>query len=102
MEVVQKDELEIWREPSIHGSKSAEPRLAQAGQEGLNETYTGGEHESMTRRVLIAFMAKHLGAQLGAIYLRNEMTCSQCKLGFSDRQGNFNASAGEGMSGRPL
>ncbi|WP_448871775.1 response regulator [Desulfobulbus propionicus] len=103
LEVDQKDELgDLARALNSMARNLQNLDWLKRGKEGLNDDLRG-EHESdaLARR-LIAFMAKHLGAQLGAIYLRNENDLVlRASWAFSDRQGNFNRfSLGEGMVGQ--
>lgn len=62
-----------------------------------------GEHESeQLAKRFTSFMTKHMGAQLGALYLRNEDVLElKASYAFTDRSGNFNRiGLGEGMVGQ--
>ena len=74
----------------------------QRGKEGLDDDLRGEHEADELARRLVSFMSKHLGAQLGAIYLRSEdELVLKASWSFFDRQGNFNRfNLGEGMVGQ--
>jgi len=103
LEVEQKDELgDLARALNSMARNLHDLDWLKQGKEGLDDDLRG-EHESdeLARR-LVAFMSKHLGAQLGAIYLRSENELVlKASWAFFDRQGNFNRfNLGEGMVGQ--
>jgi len=103
LDVDQKDELgDLASALNAMARNLHDLDWLKQGKEGLDDELRG-EHESdeLARR-LVAFMTKHLGAQLGAIYLRNEEDLVlKASWAFSDRQGNFNRfNLGEGMVGQ--
>ncbi|ABV36259.1 Histidine kinase [Shewanella sediminis HAW-EB3] len=74
----------------------------KSGKEGLDDKLRGDIELSELSSLFINFFTKHMGCQLGALYLFEEeklhLRASYC---FTDRQGNFNQLAlGEGMVGQ--
>ncbi|UZP66386.1 response regulator [Desulfovibrio mangrovi] len=99
----QKDELgELANALNTMAQDLRNMDWLQSGKEGLDDEMRG-EHETddLARRA-ISYLTKHLGAQLGAIYLLedNELKL-RSSYAFTDRGGNFNSFAlGEGMVGQ--
>ena len=74
----------------------------KSGKEGLDDTLRG-EHTSDTlAKQFVTFMARHMGAQLGAVYLLDgEVLSLKASYAFTNRDGNFNRiDLGEGMVGQ--
>lgn len=74
----------------------------KTGKEGLDDTLRGDHQlESLGRR-FVTYMARHMDAQVGALYLMNEGVLElKSSYAFTDRHGNFNRiSLGEGMVGQ--
>ncbi|RTR34239.1 response regulator [Shewanella atlantica] len=74
----------------------------KSGKEGLDDKLRGDIELSELSSLFINFFTKHMGCQLGALYLFEEeklhLRASYC---FTDRQGNFNQlELGEGMVGQ--
>ncbi|WP_299789060.1 response regulator [uncultured Shewanella sp.] len=74
----------------------------KSGKEGLDDKLRGDIELSELSSLFINFFTKHMGSQLGALYLFEEkklhLRASYC---FTDRQGNFNQlELGEGMVGQ--
>jgi len=74
----------------------------KSGKEGLDDKLRGDIELSELSSLFINFFTKHMGSQLGALYLFEEdklnLRASYC---FTDRQGNFNRlELGEGMVGQ--
>ena len=73
------------------------------GKEGLDDQLRGDlETEDMAQR-FIAYLTKHLNAQLGAVFLANEGRTLHlsASYAFTDRKGNFNSiKPGEGLVGQ--
>ncbi|MBU0972089.1 MAG: response regulator [Proteobacteria bacterium] len=74
----------------------------KTGKEGLDDALRGELNEQKLGQKFVTFMAKHLGAHLGALY-RNDAGVLKlyASYAFSDRKGNFNSiKLGEGMVGQ--
>jgi len=72
------------------------------GKEGLDDEMRGELECGELAKRLVTFMTRHLGAQLGALFVREgDVLTLQASYAFSDRNGNFNRiRPGEGMVGQ--
>ncbi|MDX1301582.1 response regulator [Photobacterium sp.] len=74
----------------------------KSGKETLDDQLRGDLETTDLATRFITFFSKHMGAQLGALYLVNEDVLElQASYAFTDRKGNFNRiKLGEGMVGQ--
>ncbi|MBA3011937.1 MAG: response regulator [Proteobacteria bacterium] len=99
----QRDELGKLAWALNHMARTLrEQDWLKTGKEGLDNALRGELSEQQLGRKFVTFMAKHLGAHLGALY-RNDAGVLKlyASYAFSDRKGNFNTiKLGEGMVGQ--
>lgn len=74
----------------------------KSGKEGLDDKLRGEHDSGQLARRFTSFMARHMDAQLGALYLMTDKGLElKASYAFTDRSGNFNRFAlGEGMVGQ--
>lgn len=74
----------------------------QKGKQGLDDALRGELSDREMGSRFIAFMVKHLDAQMGALYVNNQNTLQlTATYAFTDRSGNFNTiDMGQGMVGQ--
>lgn len=103
LELPRKDELgDLSQALNNMASNLQEQDWLKSGKETLDDQLRGdlGTADLATR--FITFFSKHMGAQLGALYIANEdMLELQASYAFTDRRGNYNRiKLGEGMVGQ--
>ncbi|MCG8567807.1 MAG: response regulator [Desulfobacterales bacterium] len=103
LELDQRDELGQLARALNHMTQTlGEMDWLKRGKEGLDDVLRGDIDDKELGRRFIKYMARHIDAQMGALYLRRgkelQLTASYA---FSDREGNFNTIAlGEGLVGQ--
>ncbi|OQY38240.1 MAG: hypothetical protein B6229_06360 [Spirochaetaceae bacterium 4572_7] len=104
LDINRKDELGVLAKSLKEmGRTLKEQKWIRLGKEGLDDALRGVHDVSEVGTRFISFLAKHLDAQVGALYMLHEdgdlhLTSSYA---FSDRSGNFNRIAiGEGLVGQ--
>lgn len=104
LDINRRDEIGVLAKSlKDMGRSLKEQAWIQSGKEGLDDALRGEHNVREMGYKFISFMARHLDAQLGALYLLEDdaylhLTASYA---FSDRDGNFNKIAiGEGLVGQ--
>lgn len=103
IEVDQRDELgDLARSLDSMARNLQELDWLKSGKEGLDDSMRGEHNPQELARTSIAYLCKHMGAQLGAVYALVDDTLElKASYAFSDRKGNFNRFAmGEGLVGQ--
>ncbi|SIO12135.1 response regulator [Halodesulfovibrio marinisediminis] len=103
IDVDQKDELgDLARSLEGMARNLRELDWLKSGKEGLDDTMRGEHSPQKLARISIAYLCKHMGAQLGAVYALEDGALELiASYAFSDRKGNFNRFVlGEGMVGQ--
>ncbi|RWX57587.1 response regulator [Photobacterium chitinilyticum] len=99
----QKDELgDLAKALNNMANNLQEQHWLKSGKEALDDQLRGDLETADLATRFITFFSKHMGAQLGALYLLNEDVLElQASYAFTDRRGNFNRiNLGEGMVGQ--
>lgn len=99
----QKDELgDLAKALNNMASNLQEQHWLKSGKESLDDQLRGDLETTDLATRFITFFSKHMGAQLGALYLASEDSLElQASYAFTDRRGNFNhIKLGEGMIGQ--
>lgn len=99
----RKDELgDLVKALNNMASNLQEQDWLKSGKEALDDELRGDLESADLATRFITFFSKHMGAQLGALYLINDDALElQSSYAFIDRQGNFNRiKMGEGMVGQ--
>ena len=104
LQLERKDELgDLGRSLNDMASQLRDLDWIQTGKETLDDQLRGDiDHQEVARR-FITFFSKHMGAQIGALYLTEDEEQLELKASYSyiDRQGSFHRlSVGEGMVGQ--
>lgn len=103
IEVNQKDELgDLARSLDSMARNLQELDWLKSGKEGLDDSMRGEHTPQELARTSIAYLCKHMGAQLGAVYsLVDDILELKASYAFTDRKGNFNRFVmGEGIVGQ--
>lgn len=103
IDVHQKDELgDLARALERMARNLQEIDWLKKGKEGLNDELRGEHEADELAKRFVTFVTKHMGAQLGAIYMLNHDELElKASYAFTDRSGNFNKfKLGEGMVGQ--
>ena len=99
----QRDELGKLAGSLNHMARTLkEADWLKQGKEGLDMTLRGELHEKELGRRFISFICKHIGSDMGALYIFDQgLFHLYASYAFSDRKGNFNTlKPGEGLVGQ--
>ena len=103
LQIDKKDELgDLAKALNSMARNLQELDWLKSGKEGLDDKLRGEHSHRKLAKQFVLFMARHMEAQLGAVYLREEEALRlEASYAFTDRGGNFNRmSMGEGMVGQ--